>query len=114
MDAIAATLISKALDGLSMRQLFSAQNIANANTPGYQSIEVTFEKSLKAAADKGISSIENVRPKTQLSQTSNGSAEMRLDMELAKASQTAMRYSALVEVLGRQMALARTVVNGGQ
>ncbi|WP_371395863.1 flagellar basal body rod protein FlgB [Fretibacter rubidus] len=114
MDAISSVLIAKALDGLSMRQMFSAQNIANANTPGYKAIEVTFEKSLKLAAGKGIESIENLRPKTQYAQTASGSTEMRLDMELAKASQTAMRYGALIDVLGRQMALARTVVSGGQ
>lgn len=114
MDAISSVLISKALDGLSLRQIFSAQNIANANTPDYKPVEVTFEKTLEAAATKGIEAIDDVSPKTRYSQAYGGSAEMRLDMELAISSQTAMRYGALIEVMGRQMSLARAVITGGQ
>lgn len=114
MDAISSVLIAKALDGLSMRQMFSAQNIANANTEGYKPVSVSFENNLKLAASQGMDSIENVTPKVQYSKNTQGSAEMRLDLELAVASQTAMRYGALIDILGRQMSLARTVVNGGQ
>ena len=114
MDQIAATTIMKALDGLSMRQLFTAQNIANANTPDYQPVHVSFEDSLKSAAAKGIDAIESVVAKTSLAEGNGLSTDMRLDLELAAASQTAMRYSALIDILGRQMALTRSVVTGGQ
>lgn len=114
MDAVSSVLVVKALDGLSLRQLFSAQNIANANTTGYKPLEVTFEKALEAASDKGMDSIKNVKAKVRYSEAYGGTSDMRLDLELAIASQTAMRYGALIEVLGRQMSLARTVVSGGQ
>jgi len=114
MDAISSVIIAKALDGLSMRQMFSAQNIANANTEGYKPVSVSFENALKTAATKGMDAIENVTPRVKYSQNTQGSAEMRLDLELAVASQTAMRYGALIDIMGRQMSLARTVVNGGQ
>jgi len=39
---------------------------------------------------------------------------MRLDLELAAAAQTASRYRALVDLMGRQMALHRAVVSGGR
>jgi flagellar basal-body rod protein FlgB len=38
---------------------------------------------------------------------------MRLDLEVATASQTAMRYAALLDILGREMAINRAVVRGG-
>jgi flagellar basal-body rod protein FlgB len=39
-------LISHALDAALMRQTAIANNVANANTPGYHSIEVNFEQQL--------------------------------------------------------------------
>ena len=113
MDAISSILISKALDGLALRQSFQAQNIANANTPEYRAVEVNFEQQLQNASKKGVADIEAVSPRTSLVDQTGISSDMRLDLELAKSSQTAMRYSALIEVLGRQMALMRTVVGGG-
>ena len=40
-------LISLALDAALMRQTAIATNVANANTHGYQSIDVNFEQQLK-------------------------------------------------------------------
>jgi flagellar basal-body rod protein FlgB len=113
MDEVSATLISKALDALSLRYQFTAQNIANANSPGYRPIRVTFEESLKAAAAKGEAAIRAVEPKVHYANDAAASAEARLDLELASAAQTAGRYRALIEILGRQMALHRAVVMDG-
>ncbi len=110
MREISATLIMKALDGLALRYQFAAQNIANANSPGYRPVRVSFEENLKAAATKGIQAIEHVTP-TARDAPIEASSEARLDLELASASQTAMRYRALLEVLGRQMALRRALVS---
>jgi hypothetical protein len=44
-------LLSMALDAAVLRQQAIAQNIANANTPGYQRISVSFESRLAALAD---------------------------------------------------------------
>lgn len=114
MDAISSAIISKALDGLSVRQNFIAQNLANANSPGYRPVEVTFENSLKAAASKGLQAIENTQVKTRYAVTAETSEGTRLDMDLAIAAQTSMRYSGLIEVMDRQMSLMRTVIKGGQ
>jgi flagellar basal-body rod protein FlgB len=105
MDQIAAALIVKALDGLHQRALFTAQNIANANTPDYQPVRITFEDDLRAAADRGLDAIRSVQP-TPVTVDAGG-GPMRLDLELAAASQTAMRYRALIDMLGRQLALSR-------
>ena len=113
MDEVSATLIGKALDALSMRYQFTAQNIANANTPGYRPVHVTFEESLKAAAAKGDSAIRAMEPQVHYTSEAGGSPESRIDLELASASQTAMRYRALIDILGRQMALHRAVVMEG-
>jgi flagellar basal-body rod protein FlgB len=49
-------VLNKALDAYAMRQKSIADNIANADTPGYKRSEVSFEEDLKAALDKkGVS-----------------------------------------------------------
>ena len=115
MDLLSVNLINKALEGLSMRQTYLAQNIANANTPDYQAVKVSFEQALKEAAFNGSpDAITQVKPLMSMRSSSALTPELRLDLELAEASQTAMRYSALIEVLGRQMSLDRAVIQGGQ
>lgn len=42
MESISTALIAKALDGLTARYQATAQNIANANSPNYRPIRVTF------------------------------------------------------------------------
>ena len=41
MDPTSAIMITKALDGLWARSLATAQNVANANSPGYRPVRVT-------------------------------------------------------------------------
>jgi flagellar basal-body rod protein FlgB len=114
MDEISFALISKALDGLNLRYLYTAQNIANANSPDYRPVRVSFEESLRAAAVRGAPAIERVEPRILTEASLEGETALRLDLELATASQTASRYRALMEILGRQMALHRSVVTAGR
>lgn len=113
MDEVSAALITKALEGLHQRYMFTAQNIANANSPEYRPMRVSFEESLRAAAERGPGAIRAVQPRAIEDDSAEGGA-MRLDLELAAASQTAMRYRALIDILGRQMALSRAVAAMGR
>lgn len=114
MDATSPVLINKALDGLSMRMLATARNVANANSPNFNPARVSFEASLKAAATRGPGAISRVVPSFEQVPYAGGGNEMRLDLELATASETAARYAALVDLLGRQMQISRIVFSGGQ
>lgn len=113
MDEISAAVVKKALDGLSMRYAFIAQNIANSNSPSYAPVKVKFEEALRAAAARGTDAVQQVKPETLRERDPVGSTDLRIDLELADASQTAMRYRAMLELLGRQMAMHRSVVSGG-
>lgn len=114
MDPVTSILIAKALDGLHARQKVTAENIANAGTPDYRPLAVSFEDNLKTAADKGAAAIAAVEPRTHLAPAAAIAGELRLDLEIATAAQTSMRYGALIDLLGRQMALHRAVVAGGR
>jgi flagellar basal-body rod protein FlgB len=113
MDELSSALIERALAGLNQRYLVTAQNIANANSPGYQPLRVSFEEELRSAAGQGLSAIRSVEPRTYAEPGIEDDAAMRLDLELAAASQTAMRYRALVDILARQMALHRALLAAG-
>jgi flagellar basal-body rod protein FlgB len=113
VDDLTATAIIKALDSLAMRQAYTAQNIANAGSPGYKPMRVTFEDSLRAAAGEGVQAIRDVEPVAEKDPAA-GTSGVRLDLELATAAQTAKRYSALVELLSRQMALRHAMVTEGK
>ena len=114
MDALSAVIINKALDGLSMRAAATAQNIASASSRDTRTMRVTFEESLRAAAGRGADAVRALEPKMTAVEGTLMGQETRLDLELATGSETALRYSALLDVLGREMQLERTIVRGGQ
>lgn len=114
MNELTALLLAKALDGLSMRTSAIAQNIANSGSPSYTSLGVSFESELRAAAKSGADAVRQVEPRYVAAAHQGENDQVRLDLEMAGASQTAMRYAALVDILSRQMGLARLAVGGGQ
>ncbi len=114
MDELSSLLITKALDGLAMRASAISQNVANTNSPGYRPIRVSFEDELRGAAGAGPDAVRAVQPQFQRVFANGIDSELRIDLEMASASETALRYSALVDVLSRQMQISRLVVSGGQ
>lgn len=114
MDPISAALISKALDGLHLRSAVIAENIANVNSRGFAPRKVSFEQELRAAAAQGLEAIMESRAQIMPSDHGMIDASVRLDLEMADAAQTSARYSALVDILGRQMQIHRTAIQGGR
>jgi flagellar basal-body rod protein FlgB len=110
MDASNAILLIKALDGLSARAVVTAQNIANASTPGYRPLRLTFEKALQNAATQGDDAVAQLQPRVERAPASEGG--LRLDLEMATASTTTLRYSALIEVLNREMQINSIAITG--
>jgi flagellar basal-body rod protein FlgB len=112
MEITGATLILKALDSLAVRSAVTAQNIANANSPGYKPMKVTFEDALKSAAASGVDNIRSVTPQIVPYTDAQGGSELRIDLELATANSTAGRYGALVEILNRQLQIDAIALSG--
>lgn len=111
MDPISALLISKSLDGLHLRAAVIAENIANSNSVDFRPRTVAFEQELRAAAAQGLDAIGDSKAKIM---PLTGDRAVRLDMEMAEAARTSTRYAALVDILGRQMQIERTAIQGGQ
>jgi flagellar basal-body rod protein FlgB len=113
-------LVSLALDAANMRQQAIAQNIANANTPGYQRISVSFEDrmaELRGAMAQGqtpsLADLSNYRPALQVDENSSDGA-VALDMEVAKLSEVTVHQQALLKALTKHYALLGLAINEGK
>jgi flagellar basal-body rod protein FlgB len=113
MDHSNAILILKALDGLQARSVATAENIANAHTPNYRPLRVSFEDALKQAAAEGDDAVRALSFDAVPAPAGTPDAENRLDLELATQSATVLRYSALVQILSRSMQMRSTATRGG-
>jgi flagellar basal-body rod protein FlgB len=75
MDSVSTSLLNKDLDGLWERQRAISDNIANYETPGYKTKNVSFENQLESqVSDSGdstrselIENIDNINPVTSVS-----------------------------------------------
>lgn len=111
MGEITSALLIKALDGLSARQVVTAENIANASSPGFRPLRVSFEAALAAAARSGEGAVRAVEARTQSAAVAE---PVRIDLELDTATATAGRYSAITELLNRQMQIETLAITGGR
>lgn len=121
------TLIKRALDGLSFRQQVISNNIANVDTPGFKAGRVSFEASLSRAL-KGGTALATTDPRhlqqpdyqpTLSVQVLNTTGRtdgnnVDVDLEMSELAETSLRYNALVEVMGKRLAMLRTVINEGR
>jgi flagellar basal-body rod protein FlgB len=110
MESVSAAVILKAMEGLSTRIAATAENIANANTANYRPLRVSFEDALAAAARTDEAAVDAVKP--SITQEPLAAGGLRLDLELATDSSTAGRYSALIELLNRQLQLQGVAITG--
>ncbi|MGQ3891445.1 flagellar basal body rod protein FlgB [Legionella sp. CNM-4043-24] len=94
-------LVSRALDAALMRQTAITNNIANASTPGYQSIQVNFEEQLNSA------SISDVRPFYELS-----GLDSSIDEQMALSVKNATQFRALIKGLNHRLAIMKLAVQG--
>lgn len=117
IDSSTTGLLSLALDAAGMRQQAIAQNIANANTPGYQRLAVSFESRLAelsrstGGAPPSLASLGDFRPAFELA--GNGEP-VALDMEVAALSENTLHQQALLKALNKHFALLGSAINEGK
>jgi len=107
------TALETAMRGQALREQALAENLANANTPGYQRRDVAFQDALAAALSGGRGAVEAVRPTT----TTDMGAPLRLDgsnvdvdKEAASLARTGLEHEALVTVVSARNAILRTAM----
>ena len=126
------TVLKKALDAQAARQRAHAQNIANAETPGYKRVAVDFESELKnvlgdnnVGAMKrtetrhmntgGSGTLEDLAPKIRVEEPnpeSSGVNGVDMDQEMAQMAETQIRYLTALELLKRRYMSLKTAIKG--
>ncbi len=111
-----SALVSLALDAATMRQQALAQNIANAKTPGYQRMSVSFEQRLQSMLSQdgkvAATSLASLQPVLELDPPSENS--LALDQEVAQLSENALHHQALLKVLSKHYAMLGLAINEGK
>jgi flagellar basal-body rod protein FlgB len=121
IDSNTSALLSLALDAAGMRQQAIAHNIANANTPGYQRISVSFEQRLAALGDgaghvatPSLASLADFRPSFEYAAAAEAGSGVALDQEMAQLSENTLHHQALLKALNKHLSLMSIAINEGK
>jgi flagellar basal-body rod protein FlgB len=121
IDSSTSALLSLALDAAGMRQQAIAHNIANANTPGYQRISVSFESRLEALRDgrgnmgtPSLASLADFRPSFEYAAPLEAGSSVSLDQEMAQLSENTLHHQALLKALSKHLSLMSVAINEGK
>jgi flagellar basal-body rod protein FlgB len=103
--------LERAMDGVSLRQRVTSQNIANAMTPGYQASKVDFEGALSDALANGQSadSVSATVTPTGRASTEDGN-NVDLETETAGLMKSDLQYQALVQATNYKLSILRAAV----
>ena len=134
-DALTTAVLTQAMAGYSARNTAIANNIANADTPGYKRVDVSFESALADAVDadrerlrmdvgSSISAIDGSDVTRQVDDVapnvmSTDTTTMRVDGsnvdpddEMARLSANQLASSTVVSLLDKRFAQFRTAITG--
>lgn len=116
MDIFDTTQIAlhRALAGTAVRQATIANNLANANTPGFQRQDVDFHSALRSAISSGSSAVERVTAKAAPDPTApvrfDGSS-VDVDKEQAAMAENGLEAEALVSVSKARVEILKTAMS---
>lgn len=122
IEAITTAALSAALETAGRRQAAVTANIANASTPGYVPLQLSFDEHLAEARgvlrEKGaldLAAAESLRAQAQPVLDSTGQpAAVHLDAQMADLARNAVEYQALVQGLSRHLGLMALVAADGR
>ena len=97
--------------GAWQRETALTNNVANANTPGYQRQEVNFESTLQSAMTAG-SPPEELEFQTERlpEQPGPNGTSVSIDEESAKLAENGLDYQALTDVAGTRNTIIRSAI----
>ena len=103
--------LQTAMRGDWMRQTLTTNNIANANTPGYQRETLSFQGELRSALASGESPAQiALDPQTEASVGDVEGNGVNIDQESAALSENGLEYDAIVQVMGTRDEILRSAM----
>jgi flagellar basal-body rod protein FlgB len=101
-----------AIDGVTQQTNATANNLANANTPGYTASNVNFQQSLAQAIEAPGEATATVTTTPSSDPAGTNGNNVNLASELVSSEKGALEYQQLSESLNSQFRLIRGVVGG--
>jgi flagellar basal-body rod protein FlgB len=110
--------LEAAISGAAQRQQALAANLANANTPGYQRVDVDFHTSLAAAlgSDDAKDALHSVQFAAQVDASGATRADgssVDVDSESAKLAANALEHQAAVQVAHARIGILKAAMGTG-
>ena len=109
-----------ALVGLSERAHAVADNVANADTPGFKASRVPFESRLSAAmarSEQPNQASLDASMRERVEQTTTGRADgnnVDIDREMVELASTSTTYSAVTQLMVARLGLLRSAIVDGR
>jgi flagellar basal-body rod protein FlgB len=109
MQSESIRLLTAALDGLAARQRAISANIANASTPGYKRMTVSFEDQLEGAK-KGLA----MEPKYETDKSPGGPDGNNVDnaVEVGHLTRVELTYQVLARAVAMESNQLRAAISG--
>lgn len=121
LTGITGLAVGYALDGLSMRHSAIATNIANANSPGYRPMRVSFENQLAgmlAEIKNESSTTSSPNPPPPLVSFEPQVTELlrrnTVENEMVQLNRNVLQYEALIKGLNKYSSTIATAINEGR
>jgi flagellar basal-body rod protein FlgB len=105
MSDLAISAISASLDGLAAQERIIAQNLANADTPGYTAAQVNFEDSLRSAIAKGDPSQFSVTTTPTTDPANVNGNNVSVDEQSVSLTGTALQYQLMTSAMNNELHL---------
>jgi flagellar basal-body rod protein FlgB len=104
-------LLEAAMRGSWQRQTALTNNIANADTPGYQAREVNFESALASAMNGGEPpSAVQFQTVTRPYEAGPNGTGVSVDQEASRLAENGLDYQALTQVVGARNGILRAAI----
>ncbi|HMK95961.1 MAG TPA: flagellar basal body protein [Acidimicrobiales bacterium] len=109
---LASSAIYQAMQGLWAQQQAVAENVANADTPGYKARDVDFEASLAQAIANGDPSQMQVTTLASTAPTDQAGNNVSLSQEMVEEEKAGMQFQTMVDAMNAKFQLLSVAING--
>ncbi len=114
--------LRKGLDVTSLRQQVIANNIANAETPGYKRSYVSFEDELKRVMEEGsgqsrrraLAELAPLRRTDTVSPSRPDGNNVNIDAEISELAKTGLKQRAAAVLLEGKISMLRAAISEGK
>ena len=124
LTGVTTEAVKLALDVSILRHQVIANNIANANTPGFVPQRVSFEEQLRFVETNLQAGMNDAAFAAELNRVADGIGSesivddsndtVQIDMEMVKLADNTVRYRTLINAMSNRSSILRTAITGGR